>query len=66
MICSTKLMFLMQKAMQQSQKAEDYQDMHATCAAQNSLIRNIYNNNARTRTKHLTTFRIAFVVRQWP
>ena len=58
MICCTRLMLLMQKAMQQSQKAQDYQDMHATCAAQNSMIRNIYNSIERTRTKHLTIFRM--------
>lgn len=45
-----RLMFLMRKAMQQSQKVEDYQDMLATCAAQNSRIRNIYNSIARTRS----------------
>ena len=65
MICCTKLMFLMQKAMQRCQKVVEYQDMHATCAAQNSMIRNIYNSIARTRTRHLTIFRIAFVVHQW-
>jgi hypothetical protein len=66
MICCTRLILLMQKAMQQSQKVEDYQDTHATCAVQNSLIRNIYNSIARTRTKHPTIFRIALVVvRQW-
>jgi len=54
----------MQKAMQQSQKAGDHQDIHATCAAQNSRIRSIYNSIARTRTKHPTIFRIGFVVHE--